>query len=81
MIVSEDIKPDKSLYVVGAKIIELLKKESMGAYDIHVLYDKLITAVPYEQKISFSYFIHGLIWLYLLGLVNINDENTLIRCF
>lgn len=81
MIVSEDIKPDKSLYVIGAKIVQMLKREAMGVYDVYILYDKFITFTLQEEKVSFNYFIHAIIWLYLLGIVDINNENNLIRCF
>lgn len=81
MIISEDIKPDKSLYVIGANIVQMLKKETMGVYDIHVLYDKFITCTLHEEKVSFSYFIYAIVWLYLIGLIDINNENNLIRCF
>jgi len=80
MIIPEDIKPEKSLYAIGAEILELFKRQNLNAYDIYVLYDKFLSSMHRDKKISFSYFVYALLWLHLLGLVNLNEEGKILRC-
>ncbi|WP_374755871.1 ABC-three component system middle component 6 [Larkinella soli] len=79
MILPIDIKPEKSLYVIGSKILETLNSESMGIIDIQILYEKLAKNFP--EKISFSYFLYALDWLFILGLISINSKSGIERCY
>ena len=81
MIIPKDIKPEKSLYTIGANIISLLKTEQMGIYDISLLYNKLITTFPDYKRLSFNYFTYAIIWLYLSNILSLNEEGDLVRCF
>lgn len=81
MIIPEDTKPEKSLYAIGANMIELMKKEPLGVYDVHVLYDKFLNFTPRKDRISFNVFTCAVTWLYLLGLVNLDENDKLKRCF
>jgi hypothetical protein len=81
MILPIDIRPEKSLYVIGANIISLFNDENIGVIDILLLYQKF--SENSEAKISFEYFLYALDWLFLLNLVKLNENiNTSIeRCF
>ena len=81
MVISEEVKPDKSLYVIGAQIIKLLKTEPLGVYDIYVLFDKFNQSLAEKERVSLSYFVYSVIWLYMLDLVGIGPNGDLIRCF
>lgn len=79
MIIPIDIKPEKSLYVIGAKIVEVFNNESMGVIDIKILYEKFIK--NYQENISFDYYLYALDWLFLIDLVKINKNSEVIKCF
>lgn len=79
MIIPIDIKPEKSLYVIGAKIMEVFNNESMGVIDIKILYEKFIKI--YQENISFDYYLYALDWLFLIDLVKINKKSEVIKCF
>lgn len=79
MIIPIDIKPEKSLYVIGAKIMEVFNNESMGVIDIKILYEKFIKI--YQENISFDYYLYALDWLFLIDLININKKSEVIKCF
>lgn len=81
MIVPFDTRPEKSLHVIGAEVMSLLKMQNMGIHDVHVLYEKFIGFVKRDKRISFSYFVYALIWLYMLQLIDLNEEGKLVKCF
>ena len=72
MILNETI-PEKSLYILGAKIIDVLRY-----YDEGVLLDELYSRVSDHMEIE--YFILSLDWLYLLGILDRKD-GMISKCF
>lgn len=78
MLLPDNINPDKSIYYVGAKILEALKKEKSNTIDVLELYNR------YKQykntSISFKYFLFGLDWLYLLGMIK-HEKGNIEKCF
>ena len=77
MIVSIDIKPDRDLYFLGSKVIEVL----IDSYDKKVDYFELFQKVNSEIEISLNLYTLVLDWLFIIGVIK-NAENRLIeRCF
>ncbi|WP_017347143.1 ABC-three component system middle component 6 [Pantoea sp. A4] len=69
--------PEKSLYVIGAKIIDVFKSNIYASKNIISLHD------DYESlhgNISYPYFIYALDWLFIIGLVNLNKKGELTLC-
>ena len=79
MILPVDIKPEKSLYVIGSKIIETINNESMGIIDLQLLYDKF--SKTYPESISFNYYLYALDWLFILDLIKVNGKSGIERCY
>ena len=80
MILPQDISPERSLYYLGYKVLDLLKLEKGTSSDPKNLYDRFLLLNP-ESRISFNYFLYALDWLYLLNLVQLNENVRLEKCF
>lgn len=77
MIISADIKPDRDLYFLGSKVIEVLIDTTNKKVDYFELYQK----VNYETEISLNLFTLVLDWLFIIGVIK-NAENRMIeKCF
>lgn len=80
MIVSQNVTPKNSLYVIGANLIRIMSVKKNINYDLiflHQQYKKL-----YNKNISINNILYGLDWLYLLNIVSYNEEKGLIqKCF
>jgi len=77
MIVSSDIKPDRDLYFLGSKVIEVLIDSDEKKVDYFELFQK----VNSEIEISMNLFTLVLGWLFIIGVIK-NAENRLIeKCF
>lgn len=77
MIVSNDIKPDRDLYYLGGKVIEVLLSYEEKEID----YFELFEDVNKKNEISISLFTFVLDWLFIIGLIK-NSNNSLLRiCF
>ncbi len=77
MIVSSDIKPDRDLYFLGSKVIEVL----IDSDDRMVDYFELFQKVNSELEISLNLYTLVLDWLFIIGVIK-NAENRLIeKCF
>ena len=77
MIVSKNISPQRDIYYLGAKLIELLsnsKKKKHDYYDLHKQFEK-------ECPISFSLFLLVLDWLFLLGVIENVKKGEIAKCF
>lgn len=77
MIINEDIHPDKHFYVVGAYIIEVLQSDQASSIDSIKLHEKLSNQID----IPIQSFFLSLTWLFMLGVVDQNDEGQIIKCF
>lgn len=77
MIVSSDIKPDRDLYFLGSKVIEVL----IDCDERMVDYFELFQKVNSELEISLNLYTLVLDWLFIIGVIK-NAENRLIeKCF
>lgn len=80
MILPQDITPEKSMYVMGSRIIEILNSEPHNTFDPKIVYDKYIQ-LHSEIKISYNYFLYALDWLYLLNAVKLTDNIRIKKCY
>ena len=69
-------QPSKSLYVVGAKVIQQIKSTDSDFYAID-----LFNALQEELNISFNQFLLTLDWLFLIGVIEHTDTGALRKCF
>jgi len=76
MIVDSEKHPERNIYFIGAKQLELLRSSKNAEHDINVLFS------TYNKKnrikISFDYYLLGLDWLYLLGLIDANEHGNIV---
>ncbi|MGG7468315.1 ABC-three component system middle component 6 [Chryseobacterium arthrosphaerae] len=78
MILSTHINPNKSLYVVGSRVIDILKgRKLIDAQELHILYSNKYKS----DNLNYNYFLYALDWLYILELIKINKNSKIKRCF
>lgn len=77
MILSSDIKPERDLYFLGSRVIDVLIDSDEKKIDYFDLFQK----VNSEIEISLSLYLLVLDWLFIIGVLK-NAENRLIeKCF
>lgn len=77
MIISSDIKPDRDLYFLGGKVIEVLLTSKEDEVDYFELFQK----VNSELEITINLYTLVLDWLFIIGVIK-NAKNGLLRkCF
>lgn len=77
MIVNKNTNPEKDLYYLGGKIIELLDVSDKRAFDYFGLYWDLNE----QQKISINLFSLVLSWLFILGAIKNGNNGSIEKCF
>jgi hypothetical protein len=80
MILPQDISPEKSLYVMGSRIIQILNCEPHKTIDPKLIFDKYSFNHP-ESKITYNYFLYALDWLYLLNAIELTDNIRIKKCY
>lgn len=80
MILPQDIKPEKSLYVIGALVIKTFNNLNRRTVDIKTLYSTFLS-VNNTNEISFTYFLYALDWLYIIGYIDLYNDTKIKRCF
>ncbi len=69
--------PNKSLYIIGAQIIDLISNNIQPSIGVILLHDK------YEENIgiiSYPYFIYTLDWLFIIDAIKLNENGDLELC-
>lgn len=79
MILSDSLKPNQTIYYLGAKLLHCIKNEPSMVIDSIYLFDKFKNSV--NIKITFAQYMYTLDWLYLLDLVDVNNQGDIIICF
>jgi len=77
MIISNNITPDRDLYYLGGKVIEILfsfKEEEVDYFD-------LFQTVNAELKISLNLYTLVLDWLFILGAIKNAEKGLIKKCF
>ncbi len=76
MIKGKDIHPERSIYYLGAILIEIMKIASDKDLNSISLFHKFCE----KEKVSIEMFTLTLDWLFLLGLVE-SDKGRIKTCF
>lgn len=77
MIVSRDIHPERDFYYMGAKVIKVLEESKSKVIDFFEVYSSL----KEQEKISVNLYVLTLDWLFLLNVIEKNENGDLVRCF
>ena len=76
-IINKNSNPERSIYYLGSKVLEVLKSTSKKRFDSFEVYIQ----IKQLYNISFSLYIFTLDWLFLLGLIRQNETGSLEKCF
>lgn len=79
-IIDLNSNPERSVYVLGSKLIELLKDKRFKKADTLSLFDELNRDKKHTPY-SLEQFMLGLDWLFLLGLVAPEKNGDIFICF
>lgn len=77
MIISKDISPERDLYYLGGKVIELLsnsKNDDLSFFDVY-------ENIKNNEDISLKLYTLTLDWLYILGIISKIENGKIIKCF
>jgi hypothetical protein len=77
MIISKNTNPERDLYYLGGKVIEVLNlsdKKEIDYFELFLNLNKL-------EKISLNLYTLALDWLYILGVVTKGKKGNIIKCF
>lgn len=77
MIVNKNINPERDLYYLGGKVIELLDNSDNEKFDYFELYSSLNK----NHDISINLFTLALDWLFILKAVKKDKKGLLEKCF
>ncbi len=77
MIVSKNTNPEKDLYYLGSKVIELLGTSNNTKFD----YFKLYQSLNVEQRVSLNLYSLVLDWLFILGIIKNSNNGIIEKCF
>lgn len=77
MIVNKNINPERDLYYLGGKVIEVLNSSNNQEFD----YFELFVDVNKIDKISLNLYSLVLDWLFILGAINKGNKGVIKKCF
>ena len=77
MIVSKNTHPERDLYYLGAKTIEVMNSSEKDEWD----YFDLFSDLNLKQKISINLFTLVLDWLFILQVIQKSNHGRIKRCF
>lgn len=77
MIVNKNINPERDLYYLGGKVIEILDNSNNAKFDYFELYINLSK----NHDISINLFTLVLDWLFILGAIKKDKKGLLEKCF
>jgi hypothetical protein len=76
MIVNKDTNPERDVYYLGAKIIEIIDDEPE-----HVDFFYLYRKVQLNERISMNLYSLTLDWLYIIGAIENSGKGNIRKCF
>lgn len=77
MIVNKNINPERDLYYLGGKVIEVLSVSKSQEFD----YFDLFIDVNKSNQISINLYSLVLDWLFIIGVVQKSDNGLIKKCF
>ena len=76
MIASKDIHPERDVYYLGAKVIDILFDDKYSDGNYLDVFEEL----NFSENVSINLFTLVLDWLYLSGVVSGIENGRIIRC-
>jgi hypothetical protein len=80
MILPQDISPEKSMYVMGSRILHILNNEPHKVVDPKIIFDKYVL-IHFETDLTYNYFLYALDWLYLLEAIELTENLKIKKCY
>ena len=77
MIVNKNINPERDLYYLGGKVIEVLNSFTKNEID----YFDLFLSVNKSNTVSLNLYSLVLDWLFILGVIKKGKKGSIIKCF
>lgn len=77
MIVNKNINPERDLYYLGGKVIEVLNSFTKNEID----YFDLFLSVNKSNKVSLNLYSLVLDWLFILGVIKKGNKGLIVKCF
>lgn len=77
MIINKNINPERDLYFLGGKVIEVLNSYTKNEID----YFDLFLSVNKSNKVSMNLYSLILDWLFILGVIKKGNKGLIIKCF
>ena len=77
MIISKNTHPERDLYYLGAKTIEVMDSSEKDEWD----YFDLFSGLNQKQKVSVNLFSLVLDWLFILQVIQKSNNGRIKRCF
>lgn len=77
MIINKNINPERDLYYLGGKVIEVLNSFNKNEID----YFDLFLSVNKSNKVSLNLYSLVLDWLFILGVIKKGNKGLIIKCF
>jgi len=77
MIASPNVHPERDIYYLCAKVIEILSISDKNNWD----YIELFEFFKQRQKIEFKLFILCLDWLFIINAIEKNTDGEIRKCF
>jgi hypothetical protein len=77
MIVNKNTNPERDLYYLGGKLIEVINSFTKNEID----YFDLFTEVNKSNKVSLNLYSLVLDWLFILGVIKKGNKGLIIKCF
>ncbi|WP_149242603.1 ABC-three component system middle component 6 [Dyadobacter sp. 32] len=80
MILPQDTVPEKSMYVMGGRILDILQNEPFESVDPKYIFDKYVGKNP-NIDITYNYFLYALDWLFILNAIEVTEKLKIKKCF
>ncbi len=77
MILNPDTHPERDIYFIGGRILEILDDFDSSEIDILDIFNSLKNST----SVSFNLFILSLDWLFLLGVIRKGTMGGILKCF
>jgi hypothetical protein len=77
MIINKNINPERDLYYLGGKVIEVLNTYNQQEIDYFELYINLNKV----NKISINLYSLVLDWLFILEVIKKGNKGVIVKCF
>ena len=76
MIINKDTNPEKDIYYLGAKVIDVISHHKNKELNFFDIFEEIVKT----EKISVHLFSLTLDWLFLIGVID-KKSNKLYKCF